>query len=659
MAITSVGYTNKWKENGYAIDYTEWAFMAEDICLVDRCTIVSSTEGSYQCYNKNEPCRTTCRGVTYDSSLIMYTGLEELWVSTKTTKLVVLYSMNLAMMTFGQDSKTEVTATGSSDVINFTIEQFIKAPTSYIHFAHDLLITVPQIIAKTIEMDLAPTIITEVASIETLYIPHDCYLTAKHLYVDTIDFEDTCEIWISPIHAFIQTSTIAPATKQKIKLVLEGCTTDSLVDELIFIEKDFKKELFEGEVAYDCADHLITTIGSREYYERQCARYGISDYCYLINENMKLSSSYDYSKSTAPSCPCKSTDEIGCSYIIGTSKVVGDFEVFNLIIDVDTEIEASVFNITYDFQVNHNATLKASGEINTLFIAEKADLEIQGSMSINMVNGYGTLSQERGMITVGSLYGVGLDVKNFAIQNDFFPSRIDFNEINEIVLGQNSISLFNGTIFQWYQDQVSIPITSYSTKLLSLNDAVFVDFPENTCHELISIEVNMDNYFYVYHLGAPKRVNKTSPVFEYELTCGSKVVILCNEPEQLYECEERICHYDRRDYAVSSGSGYSQVGCPCGFNEVEMKYSDNGCIIVANGTKTLGDIYGTFTNIIMDDDVQVSFKIQTKISSFIPPPHMTIVGGGEVNITIAESVNYAYSIKSVYNVIQFLEVYSG
>ena len=44
----------------------------------------------------------------------------------------------------------------------------------------------------------------------------------------------------------------------------------------------------------------------------------------------------------------------------------------------------------------------------------------------------------------------------------------------------------------------------------------------------------------------------------------------------------------------------------------------------------------------MDDDVEIAFKMHTKLTSFTPPDRLKITGGANVSITIQDDVDYQY-----------------
>ncbi|EMD46192.1 Hypothetical protein EHI5A_051160 [Entamoeba histolytica KU27] len=629
MGVSSQTFNESWQEKGEEIDFQEWSINNINRCLVDRCLISEKKDEGYYCSNRKNKCYKNCRGVIDDTMFISSVSLKELWVSSKVEKILLN----------GNDNNFGLILLGNGSNVQFfnnkVYSKNIIGKQATIKVSVNGIIESDLIDVNSIEMNTFSRINSDKINCDLIKVTIDCRIEVKEINIKSITFDNQCDI--SPNEIIIKTERINSLNLNKEVLISNSvCQSTVNTIDLIFVKNGFDHTNIVGNILFSCNDHLIVSNGNNGVSEVKCGKYGVSDYCYVISRDITNPKSFDLSKSTTTFCPCQNTDKMGCSYIIGTNEVNGKIDAYEVIIEKESVIKSDNMNISVELKIKANSHIYTSSSvIESIYIEPSTILQLDGLVNSHLVNGFGVLRQREGKLYVNDLFNVHCDVKYISISKTFNPLELVLNN-SLINLNKRGLFYMNMTTIK-YINQQTIPIILDNPSIVNLYNSVISSFPLHQCFELIQIVNEPILYF-------NNQPTSTEAIFDYELTCSKKIVLLCNNPSKLYQCPTQTCVYNVYESPINSSRGYTQPHCPCGFSDNTLKYSDNGCIIEAKNLNNITTIYGTFHNIKTDNNAIISIHSLTNIKSFEPQSFIRFTGNGFIELSVSPLTKKSYTI---------------
>ncbi|EDR27439.1 hypothetical protein EDI_092300 [Entamoeba dispar SAW760] len=355
-----------------------------------------------------------------------------------------------------------------------------------------------------------------------------------------------------------------------------------------------------------CDQKVLFTSGTNQLNGIKCTFFGIHKTCVLIKENADLLSSYDMLQSSALTCPCTSDSLEGCTIVIKTSSVHGNVNTNNLETNIITSLNLKSLWIDDTLFAFQNITINSDSiYIKSIQIPESRCVSIFSNCKIGSILGNGEFVSSR-KVDVDTVYQTRMIVNNININKLFSPSFVLLNNTKIELLNGSSFSMKRGVLE--YIHQLESPINYHSRESFTMYLTKPINFPTNTCFELAEFKT------------IPQTIMISSffpNTFNLEIACKNKVIV-CNNPTALFECGIQKCIVTHPDEPLDSSKAYDTLNCPCGFKEVQTKYSHESCFLVAKGIQVLENMNGNFHSIEVSDGTIFMLNDQLSILEYHP-----------------------------------------
>ena len=617
-AITTSDFENTYSKSTYDYDsFYNYANQATNTCPPSLCiptTAMKIDQGkiSFKCSNIDDYAddgksiyvkENTYLGGSFNDviltdkiSLVSWCGIQ-----TESNKYNVVESTNLRT---SAGAKLKANQLVFKSTKYYGVAANLELASSELHVENELIIE---------NLTLSETSSVKVVSSEIYYltISSTSLFTSDHLkgyYISfVINWSDALD------QPMINTKGLEISDDSVEWIILDNSYKTNPSVPLIYSEVEMAMKVPSSTFLH-CTNNVLYSSGTSNKDGLKCAFFETFDECVLIQSDANDPNSYDMTTSTAPKCPCSSTDQLGCTIIVQTNKVTGNINANTLSIKTATSLDVNDIVVTDNMYVYANTSLKFKTQsINVIQISDEKELKLEESYHLKKIKGKGTIRSDK-KTTIDSIEGVKLYISQVDITTLFSPSYVYVD--NSVITLLENCKMYAEIIYFEYIKQNGPVIFSQTTKSVIIYYLRLVSFPLQTCVELFKIETVPEGLS-IYSM--------TPNTHTIELACNQLFIIICNSPPYPYDCGDFYCVVTHPEYPVTSTKAYDSVDCPCGLNDNYQSYLINNCTIIAHNVSVFTNMKGNFWTIETDDNVQFELIGDFAIHHYEPVKNQTFI----------------------------------